>query len=344
MNEKELTENIDKIKQLLTLPGYDKIDAGIELTVSLEEPKIFENLLDGCSIEFTIEGGYEHCGSGGGHRPMLNNWLSKLQIHNGKILDQSTGYYVFLSLILNIPKDTNVDDSLKLENIMELSLKNCWMQILPPNMYRLSELKILDISFNGKLKKTKSDLTTLSKLEYIIDHETFLDHGFTPKFTLKTNDTSCECNGCNESFESERDMVSRYDGNFCSSCDPNWNDLRVWCPCCSQWIDPTINDYKIDFETKVAENDTLFDEEYDCKEESRTKVLFVDNTIIFETICSYCEQDSRLSDDEFESVCIKIKNGAIPKETLAPFFSIEETGITDNQYEMISEYEEEFLG
>ena len=57
MNEKELKENIEKIKQLLTLPDYDKIDAGIELTVSLEEPKIFENLLDGCSIEFTIEGG-----------------------------------------------------------------------------------------------------------------------------------------------------------------------------------------------------------------------------------------------------------------------------------------------
>ena len=34
MNEKELKENIDKIKQLLTLPDYDKIDAGIELAVS----------------------------------------------------------------------------------------------------------------------------------------------------------------------------------------------------------------------------------------------------------------------------------------------------------------------
>ena len=54
MNEKELTENIDKIKQLLTLPDYDKIDAGIELAVSLEEPKIFETLLDGWKEDFEI--------------------------------------------------------------------------------------------------------------------------------------------------------------------------------------------------------------------------------------------------------------------------------------------------
>ena len=340
MKDKELKENIEKIKQLLTLPRYDKIDAGVELAISLEEPKIFETLLDGCSIDFTIEGGYEHCGAGGGRRPMLNHWLSKLQIQNGKVLDQPTGYYVFLSLILNMPKNINADDSLKLENITELSLKNCWMQTLPPNMSRLAELKILDISFNGKLKKSKSDLTTLSKLEYIIDHETFLDHGFTPKFTLKTNDTSCECNGCNESFESDRDMVLRYDGNFCGSCDESWNDLRLWCFCCSQTIDPTINDYKIDFEAKIAENDTLFDEEYDCKEEYRTKALFVDNTIIFKTICSYCEQNSRLLDEEFESFRIKVKNGEIPKKTVSDNdnFSNEETGMTDNQYEMISEF------
>jgi len=31
MNEKELTKNVEKIKQFLTLPDYDKIDAGIEL-------------------------------------------------------------------------------------------------------------------------------------------------------------------------------------------------------------------------------------------------------------------------------------------------------------------------
>ncbi|SVC51524.1 uncharacterized protein METZ01_LOCUS304378, partial [marine metagenome] len=51
------------------MPSYDKIDAGVELATSLEEPKIFETLLDGCGIAFAIEGGYEHLGAGGGHRP-----------------------------------------------------------------------------------------------------------------------------------------------------------------------------------------------------------------------------------------------------------------------------------
>ena len=137
-------------------------------------------------------------------------------------------------------------------------------------------------------------------------------------------------------------MVRRYDGNFCGGCDESWNDLRLWCQCCHETIDPTINDYIIDFEEKVAKNDTLFDEEYDCKEQYRTKALFVDKTIIFETICSYCEQDSRISDEEFESFVIKIKNGEIPKEFVSnnENFSSEETGITDSQYDMISEFVE----
>jgi hypothetical protein len=42
MNDKELELNIEKIKQFLTLPDYDKIDTGIELAVSLEEQFIGE--------------------------------------------------------------------------------------------------------------------------------------------------------------------------------------------------------------------------------------------------------------------------------------------------------------
>jgi len=50
MNEKELKENIEKIKQLLTLPDYDKIDVAIELIRSLEEPKIYKHFLEGILI------------------------------------------------------------------------------------------------------------------------------------------------------------------------------------------------------------------------------------------------------------------------------------------------------
>ena len=63
--DKELKRNIEKIKQSLTLLDYDKIDKGVELAINFEEPKIFEYLLNGCTIDFTIEGGYEHAGTGG---------------------------------------------------------------------------------------------------------------------------------------------------------------------------------------------------------------------------------------------------------------------------------------
>ena len=83
MNEKELKENIEKIKQFLTLPDYDKIDAGIELAVSLEEPKIFETLLDGCSL--------------GGSRPKLNEWMQEIIISDGELINQPTTKYITLN-------------------------------------------------------------------------------------------------------------------------------------------------------------------------------------------------------------------------------------------------------
>jgi len=339
MSDKEFKQNIKEIKPLLTFKDYDKIDNGVEFARSLNDPKIFENLLNGCSIGFTIEGGYEHEGTGGGHRPILNDWLSKLQIQNGSLLEHPTGYYVFLSLILNQPKDSNIDDSLKLNNITQLSLKNCWIKRLPANMSKLSELKILDISFNSELKESKTNLTTLSKLKYIIDHETYLSHGFTQKINLKNNDESCECTGCSAIFESERGMVRRYDGNFCQHCDESWNSLRWWCSCCSQKIDPTINDYKIDFDDNTELNDTLFDEEYDCRAEDHERALYVNETIIFDTICSYCEQDSRVSDKEIESFIIKVKNREIPKESIERILDrYDETGITDSQYQKILKF------
>ena len=57
MNDKDLNYNIEKIKQFLILPDYNKIDAGIELAVSLEEPKIFEVLLKG---SYNGEGGWSY--------------------------------------------------------------------------------------------------------------------------------------------------------------------------------------------------------------------------------------------------------------------------------------------
>ena len=50
MNIKELNDNLNKIKQLLTYPDYDKIDVAIQLIQSLKEPKIYKHLLKGIII------------------------------------------------------------------------------------------------------------------------------------------------------------------------------------------------------------------------------------------------------------------------------------------------------
>jgi len=332
--------SVEKVKELLSSGDYDTIDKGIIMAVDMDDRKVFEGLLEGCEIDWTIEGGYEHSGAGGGKRPVLNDWLKKLQIQNGSLIDNPTGYYVFLSLITHNQVNANVHESLKFENITHLSLKKCNLQFLPKKMSRLTELKILDISFNPKLKESKSDLTSLKKIEYIIDHETYLNHGFTSKFSLETSDSSSECMGCNEHFDSERDMVMRYDSNFCQNCDESWNDLHFYCFCCNDWIAPIINDFKIDFKAKKAENDTLFSEEYDCPEEYSTKALFVDSSIIFKTICSYCEADSRPTDEEFASFVSRVDSGELSIETIKDNdnFQSEETGISEKQYDMVSKF------
>jgi len=133
MNEKELNDNIEKIKQLLTHPDYDKIDAGIELAVSLEEPKIFEILLDGCSI---VDG-----------RPQLNEWMKELIILNGE-LNTRTGYYVFLNLLTNKPDNVKLESSLKLKDITSLDLDRCYLTRLPKSFYKWNNLVSLSLDHN----------------------------------------------------------------------------------------------------------------------------------------------------------------------------------------------------
>jgi len=342
--------NVDKIKSLLILPDYDKIDSGIELAISFNDQRIFEKLLDGCSIDFNIEGGNDHLGPGGGYRPVLNDWMQKKVIDNGKKLTSSTGYYIFLSLLLNINRETKVHDSLKLENIKELSLKKCCLERLPSNLSKLSALKTLDISFNEKLTDSKSDLSNVNQLDFLIDHGTPLKHNtdgdaWPDIFIIKyPSPEEVECNGCNENQESVEGMVSRYDGYFCSSCDQDYNNLWYYCYCCGDLVDPTINDYKIDYEKKIAEYDSLFDEEYDCKEQYRTKALVINNEIEFETICSYCEQDSRPADIEIHNILEGINNEEISQKIINNIehkYEVDDNGLSDEQVEMISNFIEE---
>ena len=46
----ELKKAVAKIKKLLTQRDYDAIDMGVELARSLDDPGVFEALLEGCSI------------------------------------------------------------------------------------------------------------------------------------------------------------------------------------------------------------------------------------------------------------------------------------------------------
>lgn len=56
MTKTELKQNITKIKKFLKQRDYGNIDTGIELARALDEPAVFEALLDGVMIE--VKWGY----------------------------------------------------------------------------------------------------------------------------------------------------------------------------------------------------------------------------------------------------------------------------------------------
>ena len=160
MNEKELNNNIEKIKQLLTLPNYDKIDDGIELAVSLEEPKIFEMLFDGC---YKGESGwkyeYQPYSSLSFSGKLLNNWMKSTIVSGGELNDNPAGYYIYLSLLVNNPL---VD----LNNIKEINLTNGYLRRLPKNFSKLKFLEKLNLQLN-KLEKFPDEIIELKNLTHL---------------------------------------------------------------------------------------------------------------------------------------------------------------------------------
>ena len=141
MKDKELELNIKKIKQLLTLPAggkslieeYKKIDEAIELAVSLENPIIFERLLKGCSLEIDINKS---------HDSYLNDWMKSTIIRNGDLTGNPTGYYIWLSLLIN-------DPLLESTNIKRLDLTNAYLKKLPKRFSRLEHLETLNLQLNA---------------------------------------------------------------------------------------------------------------------------------------------------------------------------------------------------
>ena len=160
MTDKELKENIEKIKQLLTLPDYDKIDAGIELAVSLKEPKIFEVLLKG---SYKGESGwisdYQPYSNPSCSGKLLNNWMKSTITSGGELNDNPTGYYIYLSLWVNSPL---VD----LNNIKEINLTNGYLRRLPKNFSKLQCLEKLNLQLN-KLEKFPDEILELKNLTHL---------------------------------------------------------------------------------------------------------------------------------------------------------------------------------
>jgi len=100
-NDKKI---IPKIKKLLGLRDYAKIDTGIELLRSLNQANLYENLLLECSIDKTgkLNRNSFFLAKSGSAQPYLD--------------------YALISLIAYTPKNATVHESLKVSNVKNLSL------------------------------------------------------------------------------------------------------------------------------------------------------------------------------------------------------------------------------
>ena len=99
----ESREEIDKLMTFFKSLDHSHIDSGIELIRSMDDPSIYEVLLDNCSI-------------GNEGQFVINPLFSSNGIESPH-LD-----YILLNLINYAPKDCNFDESLKRSNIESLDL------------------------------------------------------------------------------------------------------------------------------------------------------------------------------------------------------------------------------
>ena len=99
----DLRKEIDKLMIFFKSRDFNQIDSGIELIRGMEDPSIFEVLLDACSIN--NEGKF-----------VINSLFSS----NG--IEQPYLDYTLLNLIAYAPEDSKLDDSLKRSNIESLDL------------------------------------------------------------------------------------------------------------------------------------------------------------------------------------------------------------------------------
>ena len=361
MKQKELNHNLEKIKQLLNHSDYDKIDVGINLAAGMDEPKIFETLL---------EGSYFGKYSGKSYLRLNdfqknNNINIYLDENNVSIIEKNkfpTGYYILLSLILNDPSTDlneikNLDLSLcDLERLPEkfsnclnleklnlesnnfkdfpneiLKLKNLthlflgWNKIkkLPDGLNALNNLECLKIGDNyiETIPESISDLKKLTELdiggnaldtfpiainrltslkninfvEYNGDNETFDEDGSINNDLLKNNpkikiEQPVNCFSCETDKSRLENMIERYDGYFCESCDADWNENYYTCECCEQ----NVANYTAGPYYDYGE----------VKEKHNSYTIKIKNSSFIKIICPYCVENipSQFCCEEVEDV------------------------------------------
>jgi Leucine-rich repeat (LRR) protein len=102
-------KTLAKIKKFLKSRDYNHIDSGIELVRSMDDPSIYEVILDACSID--SEGKF-----------------ARSSLFTGTGPAQPYLDYALLNLIAYAPEDCNLGESLKLSNIESLNfdLETAW--------------------------------------------------------------------------------------------------------------------------------------------------------------------------------------------------------------------------
>ena len=173
MNTTNLDKKIKEIKKLVTTPDYDIIDKGVALARELNEPEVFEHMLEGCSIN--IEDDYNY--------PLIQGELFHGDDNNQHFLN-----YALLNLIGYAPENAGIGSSIKIEsltllqlttklekfpigicsliNLIKLNLSDCLLQNLAPEIGNLKKLENLNLAGNNivVLPDDIGDLTGLKKL------------------------------------------------------------------------------------------------------------------------------------------------------------------------------------